>query len=85
MMAVPLSLTEHLNRLVPLHLLVPAIIIVITLLAAGALVNSSAIKDIYEPKEKPIITVEEVSEIPAFLFYHHHCYNRKQQQQQGAD
>lgn len=68
MMAVPLSLTEHLNRLVPLHLLVPAIIIVITLLAAGALVNSSAVKDIYEPKEKPIITVEEVSEIPAFLF-----------------
>lgn len=68
MMAVPLSLTEHLNRLVPLHLLVPAIIIVITLLAAGALVNSSAIKDIYEPKEKPIITVEEVSEIPGFLF-----------------
>lgn len=77
MMAVPLSLTEHLNRLVPLHLLVPAIIIVITLLAAGALVNSSAIKDIYEPKEKPIITVEEVSEIPGFLFYHRHCYNRK--------
>lgn len=68
MMAVPLSLTEHLNRLVPLHLLVPAIIIVITLLAAGALVNSSAIKDIYEPKEKPVITVEEVSEIPGFLF-----------------
>lgn len=83
MMAVPLSLTEHLNRLVPLHLLVPAIIIVITLLAAGALVNSSAIKDIYEPKEKPIITVEEVSEIPGFLFITITAPIAKQQQEEG--
>lgn len=83
MMAVPLSLTEHLNRLVPLHLLVPAIIIVITLLAAGALVNSSAVKDIYEPKEKPIITVEEVSEIPGFLFITITAPIAKQQQQEG--
>lgn len=52
---------DTVNNVVPLHILVPAIIFIITLLTAGALVDSSAVKDIYEPKDKPTIKVEAVS------------------------
>ena len=60
-MALQSSIVDSLNNVIPLHILVPAIIFIVTLLAAGALIDSSAVKDIYEPKEKPTIKIEEVS------------------------
>lgn len=52
---------KKLDSIVPLHVLVPVLIGVVILVAAGALVSKARDSDIYVPKEKVVIKVEEAS------------------------
>lgn len=60
--------SHGLTSVIPLHLLVPAIIGLLTLLAVGVLLQKAGDKDIYEPREKHVIKVEEVRSPRPFLY-----------------
>lgn len=52
---------QKLTSVVPLHVLGPALIGLLTLFSLMILLQKSVKQDIYEPIEKPVIKVEEVS------------------------
>lgn len=52
---------QKLTSVVPSHVLAPTLIGLLTLLSVIILFQKSAKQDIYEPEEKPVIKVEEVS------------------------
>jgi hypothetical protein len=53
---------EKLNSIVPPHILVPALIGILTVITAMVQVSRSIEKDIYDAPEKHVLKVEEVYE-----------------------
>lgn len=62
-MASQSQLVDNITSIIPLHLLVPGVIGVLTFAAASLLVSKSTIQDIYVPTEKHVLKVEEASHL----------------------
>lgn len=66
------KIEEQLHKLtsvVPPHILAPIIIGILTILSVAVLVQKAADEDIYEPREKHVIKVEEVRSIHVPLYW----------------